>query len=187
MSRPQPNIIITGTPGVGKTSHSTLLAANDTTLTHLPINNIVKDHSCHEGWSSSFSSYIVDEDKLLDVLESAPYAVPTTGGFIIDWHACDLFPESWIDLVVVLRADSAVLYDRLVKRGYDERKLQENLDAEIMGVLAEEAREGFEGEGVVVELRSDEDGDLEGNVGRVEEWVRNWRENKEKEKEASGS
>lgn len=38
------------------------------------------------------------------------------GGCIIDWHACDLFPESWIDLVVVLRVDSTTLYDRLAAR-----------------------------------------------------------------------
>lgn len=38
------------------------------------------------------------------------------GGCIIDWHACDLFPKSWIDLVVVLRVDSTALYDRLKSR-----------------------------------------------------------------------
>lgn len=38
------------------------------------------------------------------------------GGYIIDWHACDLFPKSWIDLVVVLRVDSTVLHDRLTER-----------------------------------------------------------------------
>lgn len=38
------------------------------------------------------------------------------GGNIIDWHACDLFPESWIDLVVVLRTETSVLYDRLASR-----------------------------------------------------------------------
>jgi adenylate kinase len=38
------------------------------------------------------------------------------GGYIIDWHACDLFPKSWIDLVVVLRVDSTLLYDRLKAR-----------------------------------------------------------------------
>ena len=38
------------------------------------------------------------------------------GGNIIDWHACDLFPKSWIDLVVVLRVDSTILYDRLKAR-----------------------------------------------------------------------
>jgi len=38
------------------------------------------------------------------------------GGCIIDWHACDLFPRRWIDLVVVLRTDSTTLYDRLSAR-----------------------------------------------------------------------
>ena len=38
------------------------------------------------------------------------------GGYIIDWHACDLFPKSWIDLVVVLRVGSETLYDRLKAR-----------------------------------------------------------------------
>lgn len=38
------------------------------------------------------------------------------GGYIIDWHACDLFPKSWIDLVVVLRVNSTILYDRLKLR-----------------------------------------------------------------------
>jgi adenylate kinase len=38
------------------------------------------------------------------------------GGWIIDWHACEVFPRSWIDLVVVLRVDSRQLYDRLKER-----------------------------------------------------------------------
>lgn len=57
-------------------------------------------------------SWIVDEDKLLDEIE----ARVEEGGNIIDWHVCDIFPQRWIDLVVVLRADSTVLYDRLKDR-----------------------------------------------------------------------
>ena len=109
--------------------------------------------------------------QLLDELETY---VPEQGGHIIDYHACDLFPESWIDLVVVLRTDTTTLYDRLKSRHYDEKKLQENLDAEIMGVIEEEAREGFPDEGVVVVLSSEVDDDVEENVGRIEEWIGNW-------------
>ena len=50
--------------------------------------------------------------QLLDAIEDEVKA----GGYIIDWHACDLFPKSWIDLVVVLRVDSTLLYDRLKAR-----------------------------------------------------------------------
>ena len=74
-----------------------------------------------------------------------------------------------------MRTDTATLYDRLKSREYVEKKLQENLDAEIMGVIEEEAKEGFADEGVVVVLRSDTDGDVEENVGRMEEWIGNWR------------
>lgn len=38
------------------------------------------------------------------------------GGVVADHHGCDFFPERWFDLVVVLRADTSYLYDRLEKR-----------------------------------------------------------------------
>ncbi len=51
-------------------------------------------------------------EQLLDSIEDEVLK----GGVILDWHACDLFPRSWIDLVVVLRTGSTVLYDRLIAR-----------------------------------------------------------------------
>src|SRR5690606_1442289 len=122
--RRTPNIIMTGTPGVGKTTHSELLSQK-TGLRHLSINHIVKDKGCYEGWDEEYSSWLVDEDRvsapgraerrgplpsrrhivnpgqLLDSIEDDVRA----GGCVIDWHACDLFPQSWIDLVVVLRVN----------------------------------------------------------------------------------
>lgn len=38
------------------------------------------------------------------------------GGIILDYHTCDIFPERWIDLVVVLRCDHSVLWERLEAR-----------------------------------------------------------------------
>lgn len=96
------------------------------------------------------------------------------GGYLIDWHACDLFPLSWIDLVIVLRSDSFVLYDRLKARGYSEKKLQENMDAEIMEVLLGEAREAFEEE-IVIELQGNSPEDMETNVERIEAWIERWK------------
>lgn len=75
----------------------------------------------------------------------------------------------------MLRTDSTKLYDRLKARNYPEQKLQENLDSEIMEVLLDEARESYDEE-IVIELRSDEAGDVEGNVGRIETWIKNWKE-----------
>ncbi|TDZ28372.1 Adenylate kinase isoenzyme 6-like protein HBR1 [Colletotrichum trifolii] len=171
MMRKSPNVIITGTPGVGKTTHCEELARR-TGLKHLSVNQIVKDRGCHEGWDEDFQSWIVDEDKLLDSIENEV----ANGGYLIDWHACDLFPRSWVDLVVVLRVDSTTLYDRLTARKYPDAKLQENLDSEIMEVLSQEARDAFDEE-IIVELTSNTSDEMETNVARVETWVEQWKEN----------
>ncbi|KAF3053302.1 factor activating pos9 [Didymella keratinophila] len=177
MARKDPNIIITGTPGVGKTTHAEQLA-QATGLKHVSVNQIVKDEGFHEGKDEETGSWIVDEDKLLDYLEERN--ISEEGGSILDWHACDLFPERWIDLVVVLRCDSTVLYDRLTARGYKDKKLDENMDSEIMQVLLDEAREAYKEE-IVVELRSDSADDVEGNLERIEQWVVNWKKDHEGE------
>ena len=96
------------------------------------------------------------------------------GGQIIDWHACDLFPVSLIDLVLVIRCDSTTLYDRLQARGYGEKKLDENMDAEIMEVLLQEARDAYD-EQIIVELRSEDAEQIETNVERIEAWVEAWK------------
>jgi adenylate kinase len=176
--RTQPNIIITGTPGVGKSSHCEQLAAS-TGLKHLSISALATERNCITGRDMQLNTSIVDEDLLLDALETME--VPIEGGYLIDWHACDLFPEAWIDLVVVLRAGTETLYDRLVGRGSAANKVEENIDAEVMQVILEEARGAFEEE-VLVELRSDGVEDLDANVKRIELWVEQWRkDNNEQE------
>jgi adenylate kinase len=118
--------------------------------------------------------------QLLDSLEDEVSA----GGYIIDWLACDIFPERWIDLVVVLRTDSTLLYDRLTERNYSDKKREENMDAEIMQVILDEARESYD-EDIVIELRSDSLEDLDANVERIKQWVDNWKQDREK-KEGDG-
>jgi adenylate kinase len=172
MLRTDPNIIITGTPGVGKTTHCQELASR-TGLHHLDINEVVKKHNIGETSNDPDDPNvkIVDEDRLLDVIENDL----EEGGQIIDWHACDLFPPSLIDLVCVVRCpDTKILYDRLKSRGYGEKKLQENMDCEIMEVLLQEARDAYDPE-MVVELQSEKTGDIDSNVERIEQWIKNWK------------
>lgn len=75
---------------------------------------------------------------------------------------------------MVLRCGTVALYDRLAhRRGYAERKLQENMDAEIMEVLLQEARDSYD-EAIVVELWSDDLKQLDDNVERVVKWFEAW-------------
>ena len=103
-----PNILVTGTPGTGKTTLCSELAER-LGLRHLQVGDIVRQESAHEGWDEEHESYILDEDKLVDAME--PMLEP--GGAIVDHHGCDFFPERWFHLVLVLRTDNTVLYDRL--------------------------------------------------------------------------
>ena len=61
-----------------------------------------------------------------------------------------------------------------LRRGYPLKKIQENNEAEIMGVVSEEARESYPPE-IVVELQSESTDDLEANVARVVAWVEAWK------------
>lgn len=84
------------------------------------------------------------------------------GGLLIDYHSCEFFPIRWFDYVLVLRCDNTVLYDRLHERkDYSEQKRTENLECEIMGVVAEEAHDAFPDEGVVHELQNNTEADLQ--------------------------
>ncbi|TFK76961.1 P-loop containing nucleoside triphosphate hydrolase protein [Pluteus cervinus] len=165
-----PVIVITGTPGTGKSTHAQLLAdESPIPLKHINVGEMVKERGLYEVYDEEWQSYTVDEDKLLDELE----LLVAEGGVILDWHTCEIFPERWPDLVVVLRCDHALLWERLEKRNYALKKIQENNEAEIMQVVLEEARSSYPEE-IVVELKSEGMEDLEGNVARLVDWIRAW-------------
>ena len=65
-------------------------------------------------------------------------------------------------------------------RDYSEKKLQENIDAEIFGVLLEEAREAFDTE-IVIELNSEQSHDVDSNCARIAAWVEAWKKNNQGE------
>ena len=144
-----PNIVITGTPGTGKSTHSSLLASTYTSpsgsssnpLRQMDIGALVKEKNFYVSYDEEWQSYEVNEDQVLDELEPlsggrAPEPLDegedeseevaeakalteddeSRGGLILDWHTCDVWPERWVDLVVVLRCDHQVLWQRLEKR-----------------------------------------------------------------------
>jgi len=64
VDRKLPNIVITGTPGTGKSLHAqTLVDASPYPLRHLNVGEVIKTKKLHEGFDEEWQSYIVDDDK----------------------------------------------------------------------------------------------------------------------------
>lgn len=71
MTKVAPNILVTGTPGTGKTTTCELVA-QATGLRHINVGDLVKSEELHSGWDDEFNCWIIDEDKVLSVLYSLP-------------------------------------------------------------------------------------------------------------------
>ena len=64
-ARVVPTILITGTPGTGKSTHAQMLAEMcPLPLQHINVGELVKEKDLHEGYDDEWQSYIVDDDKV---------------------------------------------------------------------------------------------------------------------------
>ncbi|KAI8908478.1 AAA domain-containing protein [Gorgonomyces haynaldii] len=117
-----------------------------TGMQHIEIGKLVKEKQLHTGFDEEFQSYLLDDDRIIDELEP----LMEQGNCIVDHHGSDFFPERFFELVIVLTCDNTILYDRLKQRNYSEKKIRENLEAEIFGICQEEAKESYKPEIVKV-------------------------------------
>ncbi|XP_070760752.1 adenylate kinase isoenzyme 6 [Enoplosus armatus] len=164
----RPNILLTGTPGVGKTTLGKELAQR-TGLTYVNIGDLAQEGQLYDGYDEEYQCPILDEDRVVDELDEKM----VDGGAIVDYHGCDLFPERWFHIVFVLRTDNAQLYTRLESRGYTGKKLQDNVQCEIFQTIYEEAMEAYSEE-IVHQLTSNTPEDLERNLEQIVQWTEQW-------------
>ena len=167
MDKKLPNILITGTPGVGKTSFAALLQEKLKELKGIDfkiinIGNLVNEKKLYKKWNKEFDVPEFDDDMVND--ELAPSL--EEGGVILDFHSSSFLPEDSIDLVVLLRCNNTELYDRLAARGYNQKKITENIDCEIMEVTSEEVRDSYKSD-IILELKSEVIEDMENNLDKV--------------------
>ncbi len=135
--------IVTGTPGTGKTTVSTILSerlgARHIELSKFSIEN----------------GYVIEDDverdtKVVDMeaLDSAIREIieKSSSPVIVDGHyAHELVDEALVTRLLVLRKQPWDLKGVLEARHYSKDKVWENLEAEIMGVITGEALELFPG------------------------------------------
>ena len=121
-------IAITGTPGVGKSTVAKLLVSA-LPLPLFDISRLVKERELYTGLDKRRNTYIVDEEKLLDFLKNKE-------NFIAEGLAAYIIPS---DYLVILRLNPDEVAKRLIKRNYTSEKVNENVEAERLGIIATDA------------------------------------------------
>jgi len=125
-------IIITGTPGVGKTTVATELAKNLSART-LNISELVQKENIVSMSDDLRETLIADMKKLR--IRVKGILARTKDKIVIEGHyAYDVVPKSTNPMTFVLRRDPDDLEQKLKKRGYDDRKISENIAAEVLDV-----------------------------------------------------
>lgn len=128
------NIIISGTPGCGKTS-----VAKE--LSNLISGRII---SLNELAISEDFSFEYDEDRktlIVDFKIFLPYVLKkikkinkiNPSFLIIESHFSDIIPNKLVDYIFILRCFPDELVNRLKEKNYNSKKITENIQAEILG------------------------------------------------------
>ncbi len=126
-------IVISGTPGVGKSTLAKYLAKKFNFL-RLDLHDYYKEIST--GYNRSKRCYDIDLKKLEELVNSFQRDL------VIDSHIAHLLPKKRVDLCVILTCSNLKkLEKRLIKRDYSKKKIRENLDSEIFQICLNEAKE----------------------------------------------
>lgn len=123
-------IAITGTPGVGKTTVSKLLAER---LGYEYVN--LRDYALENCIGEMKGDELeVEVDELAYNFERDFKGKDV----VVDGHLSHFLPA---DIVIVLRAHPRLVGERLTERGYSKEKIGENVEAELVDVILVEALE----------------------------------------------
>lgn len=122
-------VALTGTPGVGKTSLAKVAAAHGWRV--VDVKAWARQAGCVAGHDAE------DEADAIDI-EALAAKVPADDGskVLYEGHLSHLLG---LDLVWVVRCDPRVLRARLAARGYKPAKVVENLEAEALDIILQEA------------------------------------------------
>ncbi len=130
-------IIVTGTPGVGKTAVSEKLATR-LGATHVDVADLVKRQKITSGYDEKRQTLIADDEKLAKRVQQI--IAKTHKTVIVEGHyATDTVHKIQVTRVFVLRCHPKQLRQRMEERGFQGAKLRENLAAEILDVCLADA------------------------------------------------
>jgi len=130
-------LVVTGTPGVGKSSVSKLLASR-LGAEVISVGDLVEKEKLYLGWDEKRKTFIADLERASKRIKEI--IKQKKGILIVDGHyAVHVVPPEKVRLVFVLRRDPRELKKILENRGYSQEKINENLAAEILDVCLYDA------------------------------------------------
>lgn len=130
-------IIVTGTPGTGKTEIAKEVAKK-LKFKYIDANDVIKKNNLSEKYDKKRNTYIVDENKLAKALIKVIKKEKNT---VIDSHMSHFIEKKYVDLCIVTKCKIPELRKRMAKRKYSPLKIKENIDSELFDVCCNEAYE----------------------------------------------
>ena len=125
-------IIVTGTPGVGKSTVSMNLSLK-LAVRHLDISKIAKEFDVIDRFDNERNTAIVNLNRLTNLLIEKIESSSTD--VIVDGHlAPHIIPNHLVTVAIILRRNPQQIEEELKNRGYSDKKVKENVRCEILDV-----------------------------------------------------
>ena len=122
-------VVVTGTPGTGKTTISKLLTSH-LHANYLSLNERIIARKLYSKIDRDRRTRIVDLHRSQEYLENQlKKAQPVT---LIDTHVIEAIPRKYVKKVIVLRCHPKILQARLHRKGWSHAKIRENVLAEVL-------------------------------------------------------
>lgn len=129
-------ILITGTPGTGKSAITKRLC-KDLLFFHIEIDKLIQKGHWYDGYDRSLQTRIVDEPRVRKELSLFLRGAPQKA--IIDTHLTAVLGPRAPSLVIVATCALKTLNRRLKARNYNKKKIKDNLEAETFEVCRTDA------------------------------------------------
>jgi adenylate kinase len=120
-------VALTGTPGVGKTTVAAVAAREGWHV--VDVKAWAKEQDCVVDFDALDQAAVIDVRKL-------SRRMPPGDRLLLEGHLSHLLP---VDVAWVIRCDPSALRPRLEARGYLPAKVAENLEAEALDLILQEA------------------------------------------------